>query len=458
MNPAERTTFPRVRVVVVNFDGGDMTLRCLDSLRALDWPADKLEIVLVDNASVDGLIWILRRDYPEVRVIESDENLGFAGGCNLAMGDLADVDYLALLNNDAIADRNWLRPLVDAMEADPSLGAVNSKIVFAEKAVTVSLSCGTFRLGGHDERDLGVRISGVAVADGDAWADVWSDVVFNEGVYGEEAGDRLERRFRWTRGEAQIHFPPGTVADGASKVRVRLGSDRPVKVNVSTSIDEQVVELGEWPEWVELSVAGPAVDVINNVGSEVTVRGYGHDRGFLLADTGQYDEPAEVFAWCGAAVLLRREYLEQCGSFDGQFFLYYEDTDLSWRGRHHGWRYLYVPQSVVRHLHSASTIAGSGLFRYYVDRNRLLMLARNAPTRMLLGSLKRYLEEVWADIRRHPGALFRADRPTGPFVKQRLRSFRSFVVLVPARLVDRRRVRRKSKLGDDELRTWLVHQ
>ncbi len=84
-------------------------------------------------------------------------------------------------------------------------------------------------------------------------------------------------------------------------------------------------------------------DVINNVGSNLYRYGFGGDRGFLERDIGQYEEPAEVFAWCGGAVLLRREYLDDVGMFDEELFLYYEDTDLSWRGRLRGWRYQYVP-------------------------------------------------------------------------------------------------------------------
>ena len=59
-----------------------------------------------------------------------------------------------------------------------------------------------------------------------------------------------------------------------------------------------------------------------------------------------------MFAWCGGAVLLRRRYLDDVGLFDERFFLYYEDTDLSWRGRLRGWRYVYVPGAVVRHHHA----------------------------------------------------------------------------------------------------------
>ena len=82
----------------------------------------------------------------------------------------------------------------------------------------------------------------------------------------------------------------------------------------------------------------------------------------------------------GSAVLLRGSFLESVGPFDERLFLYYEDIDLSLRGRELGWRYEAVPASMVRHAHSASTVADSDLVRYYNDRNRLLVLARHRGT------------------------------------------------------------------------------
>ena len=81
-----------------------MTLRCLDALRAVDWPDESLEVVLVDNASIDGIAPRVRAELPWVHLIEHTHNVGFAGGCNLGLADLDDVDYVALLNNDAVPD------------------------------------------------------------------------------------------------------------------------------------------------------------------------------------------------------------------------------------------------------------------------------------------------------------------------------------------------------------------
>src|SRR3954451_6831483 len=101
-----------------------MTLRCLDSLRRLDYPGELLEVVLVDNGSIDGIVDRVRVEYPEVVVREPLANLGFAGGCNLGIGDPASgqYDYVALLNNDAVPGPGWLGPLVATLEDDPGLG------------------------------------------------------------------------------------------------------------------------------------------------------------------------------------------------------------------------------------------------------------------------------------------------------------------------------------------------
>ena len=92
---------PLVRVVVLNYNGGDLTMACLRSLLATDWPADRLEVVLVDNASVDDVVARVAAELPAVVVVESPVNSGFAGGCNLGARAPGEWDLLAFVNNDA---------------------------------------------------------------------------------------------------------------------------------------------------------------------------------------------------------------------------------------------------------------------------------------------------------------------------------------------------------------------
>jgi hypothetical protein len=117
-----------VSVVVVNYKGADDTIACLQGLTALDWPADKVELVVVDNASGDGSVERIRAAVPSARVIASDVNTGFAGGCNLGVAHSCG-EYVGFLNNDARPHPQWVRAAVQVMEHDGGVGAVASKVL-----------------------------------------------------------------------------------------------------------------------------------------------------------------------------------------------------------------------------------------------------------------------------------------------------------------------------------------
>jgi FkbM family methyltransferase len=109
---------PRVAVVVLSYSGRDLTLACIESLRAGDWPAT--EIVVVDNHSEDDSVAAIRREAPEVTLIENNTNLGFPGGCNVGIRHALErgCDYLLLLNNDATVAPDCIRRLVEAAEEE----------------------------------------------------------------------------------------------------------------------------------------------------------------------------------------------------------------------------------------------------------------------------------------------------------------------------------------------------
>ena len=375
---------PRVRVVVLNYNGGDLTLECLRRLRATEWPSGQLRIVLVDNASTDDVVAKTRDEMPDVRIITSDQNLGFAGGCNLALRDLDDVDYVALVNSDVLVEPGWLAPLARAFGRNPTLGAALPKILFAPRFREVELRSGTAVLGRGDRRRLGVQVSGARVAG----SDVWRDTQLLDGFWGPEPGPERGSTAQWMSGRAVLRVPH---SDAADTCELRLAAHEPREISAASGHRDVGITVGQKSEWHTVPLAGQPFDVINNVGNVVTGDGYGADRGYLERDHGQYDLPEYVFAWSGATVLLDTRYLADVGLFDEALFLYYEDLDLAWRGRERGWRYKYVPGSVVRHVHSASTIEGSPLFDFYNERNRLLTLTRHADRRTTTRALVRYL-------------------------------------------------------------------
>ena len=422
-------------------------MACLRSLLQSEWPAEALDVVLVDNGSTDGVAARLRAELPGVQVIDAGGNLGFGGGCNLALADLAGVDYVALINNDAQVDPGWLAPLVEALESDPSVGAANPKILFADRFVDVRLTSDAEERGVGDRRPLGVRLSGVRVGGEDAW----ERVQLVSGFWGLEHGLDGEGSFQWTDGEAHLRVPGGQPA-----CEVRLAADTGRTVVVASGAQRTGLEVTETPAWCPVALDGEPFDVLNNVGSVVLADGHGADRGYLERDAGQFDEVEEVFAWCGAAVLLSREYLETVGLFEDRYFLYYEDFDLSWRGRAEGWRYLYVPASVVRHVHSASSVEGSKLFQHYDQRNRLLTLTRNAPPALALRQAGRHLLITGSYARRDIVApLVHRRPPSVETVRRRMQAFRAFVRMLPEALAGRRRLATRGRLTGEELSRWM---
>jgi len=419
----------RVRAVVLNYNGGDLTLECLRRLRATRWPAGRFQVVLVDNASSDGVVDRTRNQWPDVRIITSDRNRGFAGGCNLALHDLDDVDAVALVNSDVLVEPRWLAPLARALGHNPKVGAASPKILFESRFREVELRSGTRRRGRGDRRRLGVRVSG-ARAGG---SDVWRDTQLVEGFWGPEHGPEPESGFQWTSGRAVLRIPVAEAAP-AETCELRLAADGVTRLTARSGRSEVELEVGREPEWHTVPLEGRPFDVINNVGIVLAGDGYGADRGYLERDHGQYDTPESVFAWSGGAVLLTASYLADVGLFDEQLFLYYEDVDLSWRGRERGWRYRYVPESVVRHVHAASTVEGSPQFDYYNERNRLLTLTRHSDRRTVAKALARYLLITGSYARRDvvsPVLRGQAPRPEAPL--RRLRALGGYAAAMSKR-------------------------
>ncbi|MFE4464984.1 glycosyltransferase family 2 protein [Oerskovia sp. NPDC056781] len=259
---------PLVRAVVVNWNGEDLLPTCLDSLVRQDLPPGALEVVVVDNDSHDGSVDLVRRDFPDARLVQNSTNRGFAGGVNSGLEDL-EAPYVVLLNNDARFDRDAVRRMIDVLEApgNEDVGAVTALLLLEDTA------------------------------------------------------------------------PDGT----------RL---------------------------------------VNSTGNVVSRSGSATDRDWLTP-LERLDARPEVFGFCGGAVVLRTTALEQVGHFDDSLFLYYEDTDLSWRLRAGRWRILFEREAVAWHRHAQSSDSTSALFRYYNNRNALLVFARYAPLPVVVKAFAR---------------------------------------------------------------------
>jgi hypothetical protein len=153
---------PKVCIIVLTWKNYDVTRDCLCSLRKLDY--SNFEVVLVDNGSADDSAEKLASEFPEVRLIKNEKNLGFPGGNNVAIRDALqrNPDYLLLLNNDTLVAPDFLSKLVKVAESDDRIGIVNPKILYFDPSDRIWFAGGyykpwwsTGKVRGENRRDVG---------------------------------------------------------------------------------------------------------------------------------------------------------------------------------------------------------------------------------------------------------------------------------------------------------------
>jgi GT2 family glycosyltransferase len=156
---------------------------------------------------------------------------------------------------------------------------------------------------------------------------------------------------------------------------------------------------------------------LDSAGMLICGDGSSKQRGHLRA-LEDFPVTEEVLFPSGSAALYRRAMLDQIGLFDDDFFLYCEDTDLGLRARRAGWKCLYAPAARVEHHYSHSAGGASPLKAFYVERNRIFVLVKNFPARLLLRAplvtIARYGWHLWYLLRgRGTAARFRAQGNAG---------------------------------------------
>jgi hypothetical protein len=184
-----------------------------------------------------------------------------------------------------------------------------------------------------------------------------------------------------------------------------------------------------------------------------------NDEVFYETDHGQYNQEEEVFAACGASLLMRRAMTDEVGLLDDDFFIYYEDTDLSWRARLHGWKVVYSPEGYVRHIHCGTNTEWSPLFIYLTGRNRLAMVFKNGRwgqvARVWGGYYLSVLRMNWRTLslwlRRRPEW-----RQSGPHLKVHARIAGRLILWLPGLMVKRLRIQRSARISKKQLESWFV--
>lgn len=148
---------PRVVIILVNWNGRDVTLDCLASLRDIAYPNHST--LVVDNGSTDGSVESFRSAFPEVEVLALKENRRFAGGMNAGIlhALAAGAELLLLMNNDTVVDKDFLGPLVDRLRSDPSAGIVVPKIYYHDPPDRIWFAGGVISFWTGTMRHIGIR-------------------------------------------------------------------------------------------------------------------------------------------------------------------------------------------------------------------------------------------------------------------------------------------------------------
>ena len=345
-----------VRVVIVNWRTPLLTERAARSL----WPQLRAgdELVVVDNASAsadphDNSLAHLRRLGAKLGsagparfgLVQARRNGGFGYGVNLGARNLRQ-DALVLLNSDAYA----LEGFVDALTAPLGHDLV--------EATTARLLLeGRWRL-----VDDGAEPASPQAPSAVKPASPQSSSPQPPGAVGPNAPSGAE---------SADPQSPGTVGPNCPGVEAQ--TEPTAGATHSTgSAQLRGLDGGIW-------VSDPSgVELINSTGNVVDACGNGHDRSWLASAKQEHDSP-EVFGICGGACAISARAWRQLGGMRQDLFMYYEDTDFSYRLRRAGYRVQYVRQAQARHAHAASSDSASEAFTTWNTRNRLRVATRYAP-------------------------------------------------------------------------------
>ena len=319
-----------VRVVIVNWRTPLLTERAARSL----WPQLQAgdELVVVDNASAsadprDNSLAHLRRLGAKLGsagparfgLVQSRRNGGFGYGVNLGARNLRQ-DALVLLNSDAYALEGFVDALTTPLGHD-----------LVEATTARLLLEGRWRLVDDGAKPASPQAPGAVGPDS-------PDVGAPDSPSAVEAQTEPAADAPQSTGSAQLRGLDG----------------------------------GVW-------ISDPSgVELINSTGNLVDACGNGYDRSWLTPAKQEHDSP-EVFGICGGACAISAHAWRQLGGMRQDLFMYYEDTDFSYRLRRAGYRVQYVRQAQARHAHAASSDSASEAFTTWNTRNRLRVAARYAP-------------------------------------------------------------------------------
>lgn len=346
-----------VSVIIINYNGKQYIDNLFQSLQKLILDSIKVEIIVVDNNSVDDSVQYLKEKYifDNFKIIESKQNLGFAGGNNLGVSHAAG-EYIIFLNNDTKVDKFWLKELLSKIKSDKTIGIVNSKLLFFYDFIKIkTVTQDKFNI------ESTIKINGQEYTVDNKWC------------------KNLLYENQMTCFGHSCFYIPLILEQDEYEIILELEefnnkTDYVVIGNESYYTQgNNFITIRLTLEEVELN----KISLIQNAGSGVNKNYDGYDIGFCQEDEFKYNVEYEINNACGASFIISKEDFETAGKFDEKFFMYYEDTDLSYRIKKLGKRIVYYPNSIVRHIHTGSSKEWSPFFIFHIVRNKILFIYKN---------------------------------------------------------------------------------
>ncbi|WP_025681702.1 glycosyltransferase family 2 protein [Paenibacillus massiliensis] len=365
-----------ISIIIVNYNGKRYIDNLFKSLLNLKTTYFTYEVVFVDNNSSDDSVLYLSQNYsefPNLKILSPDQNLGFAAGNNYGV-KYAEGDYVVFLNNDTAVSPDWLEELYQGILVNPNIGIVASKLVFFYDFLKINIRT-------QDKLKLSneIILNGVKQP---------VDVKFTENLLYEEDGLTCF-------GHTSFYIPLiYGVTDYTIKFQVlqEYNSTDFIVINeLPYSIQDEINLNSEF-------IKEKKITLVQNAGSGVDGNFNGYDVGFCKEDTGQFSEIREIDSCCGAAMMMKRDLFNEVGGFDENFFMYYEDTDLSYRVKKKGYSLYFSPTALVRHIHTGSSQEWSPFFVFHVYRNKLLFIFKNFSARVFTKQLLIYVAHTFKEV------------------------------------------------------------
>ena len=511
-----KTSLPFVSIITVNFNGKFFLKFLFDSIKKLNYPQDKLEVIMVDNSSKDDSVAFVRKNYKFVEILFSDKNLGFAGGNNAAV-KLAIGEYIAFINNDCSVDSDWLISMVNLLQQKEKenikTGGVGSRVLFYFKYLPLKI---VFENSNELNEDLNKDFNNDEnkIISPDFWGIIRqlsirentdenklknenNGAFENSEIRNNEIQNLISfanKSFKYLNG----FYDTGKDSDGKLIRKIRkkalvgipvTDKDKDIILEIEFSFlkdgtclklfieDEEIASVNNIRSNIDndFKINDKAIlikipkekfkyskDIINSCGSMINKSFYAKEIGYESFNE-QFNKNLnksnnagsfEVFALPGSSFIVKKELINEIGLFDEKFFTYYEDIDFFWRARLNGWRFFAEPESVARHFHCGSGEEWSYSFTYHVLRNRLLMIYKCGWPMAFLKNYLSFCASAFINLVYFIVAKIRRKKLERIDIKIRIRIFFEFFILMIFYLVKRIKIRTKAKISDLEIKKW----